>query len=40
MAFADYREGRGLERLMKLILQGIEIAEELGKHENKEKPQD
>ncbi|MCQ2798310.1 MAG: haloacid dehalogenase-like hydrolase [Bacilli bacterium] len=40
MAFADYREGKQLEKLMKLIIKGIEIAEELGKHENKEKPQD
>jgi phosphoserine phosphatase len=37
---ADYREGKDMDKVMRLIIQGIAINETLGEHENKEKPGD
>jgi len=35
---ADYREGKELEKVIKLIIQGVAINETLSKKENKDKP--
>lgn len=37
---ADYREGKDLDKVMRLIIQGISINEKLGKRENKDIPSD
>ncbi len=37
---ADYREGKELERVLQLIIQGVSINESLGQRENRDKPTD
>ena len=37
---ADYRDGKDLDQVIKLILQGVSINEKLGQRENKEIPTD
>ena len=40
LCYADYREGKTIEKIMKLILQSIAINELLSENENKDKPGD
>ncbi len=40
LCYADYREGKKIEKIMKLVFQSIAINEELAENENKDKPAD